>query len=431
MNRRGFLGGIGALAVVGGLSACGGNDTAGGGGGEAGSTDAAELNYYVWNEEQAKIMTKAMPTFNEKYPGIKVNITTTPYKEYFTKLQTQVSSGTDPDVYAMRGASIDLYASEGLLSPIDDLISEGRIDPANYPPALVDLYKVDGKQYGVPYDYDSVALWYNKAIFDQAGEEYPTDDWTWDDFTGTAARISEKLKGEGIYGCAAEPGDSQISYYNTIPAAGGYVISEDGTTSGYDQPEAIEGLDFWAQLMQNGSAPTIQQLTDQAGSEWFAAAKAAMIYAAAYNAPTFLESDHADDFQIVRLPTKVTNSSVVHGVANVVSARSKNQAAAKALVEWLSGEDYAKLIAASGIIIPAFAGTAEAYLAVKPEWNLQTFIDAAADENGSPYPSSLNTQAWASIEPNVFGDLWSGGKTAEQAGQEMAAQMNALLAEEK
>ncbi|WP_446909783.1 extracellular solute-binding protein, partial [Klebsiella pneumoniae] len=84
------------------------------------------------------------------------------------------------------------------------------------PEALVKLYTYDGKHYGVPKDFDTIGVFYNKKIFKDAGVELPTADWTWDDFHDKAKKISDWGKSKGIYGCATTiNGDGQGTYYNT------------------------------------------------------------------------------------------------------------------------------------------------------------------------------------------------------------------------
>lgn len=323
MKKTAGLVALSVLAALA-LSACGGGPTAG----SDGNAESAKLTYAVWDKNQAVVVEDLVKDFTAKNPGITVNVEVTPYKQYFTKLQTQASSGTEPDIYWMTGSNFKLYASNGLLTPLSDLPNGGNIDPANYPKALNDLYTYEGKQYGAPKDFDTVALWYNKEIFDKAGLKYPTNDWTWEEFTASAKTISEKLHGEGIYGTAWEMSDGQGSYYNTIPQAGGHVISADKTKSGYDDPKTLKGIDLIATTMANGSSPSIEQLTDTSGDKWFASGKAGMIYSESYMAPGYVQSPNKEKFGIVHLPKGEQKANVINGLANVVSKDSKNKAAA-------------------------------------------------------------------------------------------------------
>ncbi|GAB3838808.1 ABC transporter substrate-binding protein [Kribbella italica] len=428
MNRRGFLAGLAAAAVAGAVGGCGDNGGAGGGAGAEGSSDKASLTYTAWEEITPAVIKQQLPAFQKQFPGISVASTFTPWKDYFTKLQTQASSGTAPDVFAMNGVQFDLYAAEGKIDPIDQLVSDGQLDLSKYPKALVERYVWDGKQYAVPNNFDSVALFYNRAIFDQLGLKPPTDDWTWDEFLGTAAEISAKLKSKGIYGFTPTMGDSQTTYYNSIPAAGGYVINPDRTKSGYDLPETVEGLKFFADVLTNGTAPTIQQLTDVSGMDWFINGKGAMTWAASYNLADVAASKHAKDIQVVRLPTKKTNQCVLNGTATVISAQSKNKAAAREVLKWLAGPEFARSIAATGAVIPSYEGSQGAFLKTVPDWNLQVFIDAAKD--AYLYPTSKNTKAWDQLEAPTLAPLWQGKESAESVGKKLAEQMNAALAKE-
>ncbi|WP_028281522.1 sugar ABC transporter substrate-binding protein [Arthrobacter sp. H5] len=406
------------------LSACGGGAS---GGGSEGDAESAELTYAIWDKAQAPVVEELVADFTAENPGITVNVEVTPYNQYFTKLQTQASSGTAPDIFWMNGPNFQLYASNGQLTPLDELPNAADIDPANYPQALNDLYTFEGSRYGVPKDFDTVGFWYNKAIFDQAGMDYPTEDWTGEEFTTTAKAISDTLGDEGIFGTAWDT-DGQASWYNTVPQAGGWVISEDSTTSGYDDPKTIEGLDFIAQTMANGSSPTIEQLTDTAGSQWFASGKAAMMYSPSYMVPAFMDSEFKDQIDVAPLPEGEQAANVTHGLANVVSADSENKAAASRFLAFLGSEEAAQAWAESGAVIPAFNGSQDAWTESNPQWNLQVFLDAA--EYSVSYPISKNTAEWNALETEILSGLWAGNKTAEEAGAELAAAMNESLSKE-
>ena len=151
-----------------------------------------------------------------------------------------------------------------------------------------------------------------------------------------------------------------------------------------------------------------------------------MMQGAAFNVANFGESQYADQFQVIRMAKKQTDVSVVHGVAPVISAKSKNRAAARAFLAWICGPDYATKLAARASTIPGLAGTEGPYLESHPEWDLQVFLDAAKE--GYPYPVSKNTSAWTNLEATLLPDLWSGKITADQAGHDLASRMDAELA---
>ena len=118
--------------------------------------------------------------------------------------------------------------SNDMLLDLTDKIAESDvIDPANYPEDIWGLYTHEDKYYAVPKDVDTIALWYNKTMFDEAEMEYPTADWTWDDMFEAAKKLT---KDDGSqYGLALRNDNNQAGYYNMIYDNGGFVINDDKT----------------------------------------------------------------------------------------------------------------------------------------------------------------------------------------------------------
>ncbi|MFF1572326.1 ABC transporter substrate-binding protein [Leifsonia sp. NPDC058292] len=384
---------------------------------------SASISYAFWDSNQKPAMDALIKDFNKEYPKIKVTEQITPYQNFFTKLQTQGSSKTLPDVFWMNGPNFQLYASNGMLEPVSS-----AVDPSNYPAALNELYSYDGKQYGTPKDFDTIAVYYNKAIFDKAGVAYPTADWTWDEFHQKAKEISDKLKGDGIYGVASGLAGGQEVYYNTILQAGGSVISKDGKTSGYDDPKTIKGLQFVRDLVADGSSPSLSQLSDTPQDQWFINGKSAMFWSGTWSNAELLGSPIKDSIALVPLPKGERSATVIHGLANVVSKESKNKAAAVAFQNYLAGKKAAEIQAELGAANPAFNDTQEAFVKTAP-WDLNIFLTEANDSS-FPYPISKNTAAWNKLESDLLPDAFDGKRPVADVAKELADKMNAALAKE-
>lgn len=401
------------------LAGCAGGPADGGDG-----SGPAEITYALWDKNQVPALEQNIKDFNKEHPEIKVTIDVTPWEQYWTKLQTQASSKTLPDVFWMNGPNFQLYAGNGQLEKITD-----EVDPGDYPQALNDLYSLDGTQYGVPKDFDTVALWYNKDLLAKAGVEAPTDSWTWDEFHTAAKTVSDSLKGEGVYGVVAGLSNGQSSYYDSILQAGGEILTDDGTKSGYDSPEAIKGIQFWTDLIADGSSPSVQQLADTDADSWFETGKAAFFYSGTWSVSRLAESDVADQISVAPLPKDERQATVIHGLANVVSANSKHKAAAQAFQDFLGTELAQKTQAEMGAANPAFNGTQQAFVDSQPTFNLQVFLDAATDY-AFPYPASKNTAAWNQLEAELLPAALSGERPVADVAKDLAEQMNAALADE-
>lgn len=389
---------------------------------ETGGDEEVTLKYAIWDENQKPAMEEIIAAYQEEHPNVSVDIQIIPSTEYWTKIQTSVSSGSGPDVFWMNGPNFALYASNGAIAPLGDQ----SINTSDYPEALVDLYSYAGELYAAPKDLDTIGVWYNKELFDAAGVPYPTEGWTWEDMQAAAAALTDPAA--GVYGIAAAP-YGQMTYYNTIYQAGGEVINADRTESGYDSPQALAGIEFWTDFIEVGQSPTSQQMTDTSPFDMWYAGKIAMFWDGSWAARPNSESDIGDVVNVAALPAGPEgNQSVVHGLANVANAKSKNLDEAKAFATFASGEQAAEIMAKTGTVIPAFSGTQQTWVDSLPQYDLEVFIEAL--ENAVPYPISKNTSAWNKHEADILAQVWAGTVSPEDGLADLAEQMQAELDKE-
>ena len=114
----------------------------------------------------------------------------------------------------------------GLLLNLDAYIADdSAIDLGNYYEDIVDIYRSpdNGAQYALPKDHDTIALLYNKNIFDYNGLEYPSEEWTWEDLREVAMKNAEL----GVYGFAMDVSNTQDGWYNILYGYGGKIITDD------------------------------------------------------------------------------------------------------------------------------------------------------------------------------------------------------------
>lgn len=424
-TRRLFLGGTVALGAST-LAACGGGENGGGSiPEEVPADESAKIAYSIWDQAQKPAMEKIVAAFNEEYPNIEVAISVTPFAQYFEKLQTQATGGDLPDVFWMNGPNFQLYAAEGKLQ---DLAEVPGIDTSKYPEAMNDLYTMEDVQYAAPKDFDTIALWWNEELFERAGVAAPDGNWTWDDYAQAARDITAALGSEGIWG-GCNSIENQAYLYPLSFQAGGEIISEDGTTSGYDSPGTIEAFTFARSLVEEEAHPSIAYLTDNKPSDVFNGGKSAMLWSGNWSAAVFKDSPVKESIRTAPLPQGSETANVIHGIGNAMAAEGKNKAAAAAFLAFVSGEAANIIQAEEGAANPAYEGTATAYVEALPEFDLQMFIDNAADAR--PYPVSKNTGAWLSLESDYFPRILNGELEVEAGLGELAEKMNQALADEQ
>lgn len=436
ITRRGFMGLSASAATVAGLAACGSSSSSGGPGPDSAYTPppkdlTAELRYAIWDASQVDSMKKVVQAFNKTYPKITVNVEVTPFDHYWTKLQTEASSGTTPDIFWMNPLSFELYASGKKLMPTKPLADAGVIKQDDYPPPAWDMYNYDKVHYGVPKDNDAIAIWYNKSIFSQYDIAPPKDAWTWDDLTAKLEEIKNKSKGKvfGMTGPVDAHGNH--SWYNAIYQAGGHVLSEDKKTCGYDQPQAVEGVKFWAEMISNKYVPSIKQLTDTAWASWFTSGRAAMACAGSWQLNTFYEALGKDLEVAPWASGSKGNPTCVSASNNMMPAKPnpKNEAASLAFLQFFGGKEAALIQAKGHIVIPAFTdGQAPWFESAPGVDHLSIFKQAI--QSGFQNPHTLNTAAWQKVELEGLLPVFQGNKDAQSACSAVAPKINDLLAKE-
>ena len=212
------------------------------------------ITYAVWDSNQAALLQTVADEFHQANPNITIQIQVNAWSDYWTALEAAATGGSLPDTFWMHSNNIYYYGSNDQLLDLTDYIAKSDlVDLKNYPQGLDDIYKINGKQYAIPKDYDTIALWYNKTLFDAAGLSYPDDTWTWDTLR-SAAKTLTKADGSQYGFCAGL--HNQEGYYNFVYQNGGEILNADGK-SGYDEDATIGGIKEYFSYVWDGLSPAI------------------------------------------------------------------------------------------------------------------------------------------------------------------------------
>lgn len=409
------------------LSACSSNSESGASNESTPSATSKEkvtLTYALWDQSFASAFEKAAEAFESKNPNIDVKIEVTPFGQYWTKLDTTTTGGSLTDLFWMNGPNSYKYISNEILMPITEPLKD---DIANFPESLVASYVWEDNVYAVPFEFATVGLWYNKKLFDEANIPYPDASWDWDKLKEATKKLTDPAK--GVWGIAAD--DSGFAnYYNTIVQNGGYVISDDKKTSGYDKPETIEGLKLWTDMIKDGVSPTKAQMTETSAQVMFESGKVAMAYLGTWVVGGFGENKYVrQNAAVAPLPKGKTDASgIIHGAATAINAKTKHPEEALAFLKFLASKEANEIFAEVGAFIPAYNGMQDKWVASIPEFQLQAYVDAI--ENSKPYPISKHTTKWEDVQNEFFKKAWYGEMTIEDAAKQVAEKMNEILAKE-
>lgn len=274
------------------------------------------------NEENLDLIVEA---FEAENPGITIDVTTLPYADYFTTLQTDLAAGTIADVVDTNYDFFPQLAASGALAPLE--VS----NPGAYRESLLEAYSVDGVSYALPSSFSAVVLYYNADLFDQAGLDYPSADWTWEDEREAAEAIT--ALGDDIWG-SHQP-VSFYEFYKVLAQNGESFLTEDGTAVAFNTPGGIEAAE-WLTSKSGTVMPTIEQGqgSPDFDTNLFVEGKLGMMHTGIWVFGAVADVPFAWDIAVE--PGNGTQASAVFSNAVGVSANAENVEAATLWAEFLT-----------------------------------------------------------------------------------------------
>lgn len=365
------------------------------------------------NEENLDAIVQA---FEEENPDIDVQVETTPYADYFTKLQTAVAGGTAGDAFELNYENFVTYAEGGTLAELD-------VDGEAYTTSLLEAFQRDGKQLGLPESFSDVVLFYNKDLFDAAGVPVPTSDWTWADERAAAQQLTDAAA--GVFG-DYQPATFH-EFYKALAQAGGQFLTDDGSATAFDSPEGIAAA-TWLTEKSGTVMPTEAQGagTPDYDSTLFKDGKLAMWHSGIWMFGPLADVPFAWD--IVVEPGDATQASAMFTNGVVVNAASEHPEEAQAWLEFLtSSQAMVDTRLEAGWELPPVADTdaLAPYLEQAPPANRQAVFDAL-EETVLP-PVIARQQEMQDAVTEELGNAAAGRKTVEQALSDAAQRVDALL----
>jgi multiple sugar transport system substrate-binding protein len=237
----------------------------------------------------------------------------------------------------------------GALVPLDDFLDgEYPLDPGIYLPGVLGPGRWEGQQYLLPKDFSPLAVYYNKALFDQLGVPYPQSGWSWEQFLATAQALTRDTDGDGatdIWGVQL-PAAWSTGFEYWVAAGGGSLVSPDGTSfvGHLDSPQTTAALQFYADLYQRHrvAPPPADMAAFGGGNKDFAEGRAAMQLFGRWPQVDY-RANEAIELGVVGVPTGAQRANILLWGGIGISALSKNQEAAWRFLRFYAGEPGAQV----------------------------------------------------------------------------------------
>ena len=404
-----------ALSMILSLAACGGSGGSGGSGSGSSGGSSNSLTINIWDSNQQAGLQQIADEWS-KTSGVSAKIEVVDWDNYWTLLEAGASGGEMPDVFWTHSNTVQLYMDNDVLLKLNDYIAnDPAIDLSNYYEGIVNLYtRSDGNVYALPKDHDTIALLYNKALFDQYGVAYPTSDWTWDDMYEAAKTITEGSNGD-VYGMAMNTSNNQDGWYNLVYDYGAEIINDahNGTTIGSAEGKA--GMEMVRKLLTVGAPQSV--VAETGTDSLFMSAKTAMITQGSWMINAFYTAEHHDDYYWALLPYADVNGngkcdsgerySAYNGLGWAAAASTKNPDAAYSLISYFCAKEGQLEQAKLGVTMGGMKGVSEEFANAFPGMDVSAFIKIE-DYDLFFRPYTRKTTIWedALQQTGGFLDAW-------------------------
>lgn len=244
--------------------------------GAAGAEPVTVRYTFVADPGELEIRQKAVDEFQSQNANIKINAELIPEDGMAEKIVTMVAGGAAPDVVYVHPSFVPLFATQNVLLPLDDFAqADPTYDASDFYETVVAHFVRDGKTYGYPYYSGPLVTFFNKTLFDQAGEPYPSeytegfkegsDDWTWDKALEVAMRMTKGEGADKIFG--NWPISMSLHWFDSMVwSFGGELWTEDMTKCLLTEPAAMDAIQYQADtIMKYNAAPLPQQTEGMPG----------------------------------------------------------------------------------------------------------------------------------------------------------------------
>ncbi len=327
-----------------------------------------ELQLMGWASSEAENtrLQAVVDTFNAANPDINVTLNLVP--SYNEKLQASLAGGSPPDVFYVDSFKFPDFVTAGALEPMGDRI----LEPDDFYDSLRAAFTWEGTFYCPPKDFSTLALEYNKDLFDAAGVKYPTPDWTWDDLQAAAEVLTDA--DNGAYGMVLSADFARWIAF--LYQAGGTVTDPDFTKMTINSPEVLEALNFYVNLVLDGYAAQPSDLDSGWNGEAFGKGLAAMTIEGNWIVP-YLKDQFPDvNWGVTELPAgPAGKATMAFTVCYAVPANGKNNEAAIKLVNFLTGPEGMQEWTDLGLAMPTRRSLRDHWLEKFPE--LEPFLNGA------------------------------------------------------
>lgn len=405
------------------------NTNAGGGTGasDSGGDGAGSITFRLWDDVAQPAYEESFTKFTES-SGIQVNVDVVPWDDYWKKLPLDIAAGDGPDIFWLNSASYTQFQQAGNLVNISETL--GTEAQTNWVDAVVELYTRDGSLWGVPQIWDSIALYYNKKLVDEA--KVRIDELAFDPAANTdpLRDAAKALTKDGVFGFNSEADRQAI--IGPFLASNGAVWQDDSDMYAFNTPEGVAVFDYLQKLVNELKVSASAADTNPNGDftrDLFIQGKLALYQSGPYRLKSIADAvDGAFEWAIAPMVKGPQGpKSLVHGVVAAGNAKSEKQEQIAKALEWLGSKDGQLPLGEQGISFPAHKDAQDSFANFWKDKGVDVEQFVTAAENPAPADTGAKSLAGLAAVMPIFQEIFAGNISAKDGVKKAQDEGNAAM----
>lgn len=418
-----------------------------------GSAQAVELKYMMWDANQKPAYQACAKQFEQQNPDIKIKIVQKGWDDYWTEITTGFIAGTAPDVFVDHLSKYPQFAKNKQLVDVAPLIKRDSVTTDIYAKGLYETWGHNGAQYGLPKDWDTIAIVYNKDMFKAAGiDPEVVKNWSWNpkdggSFGKVMAQLSidengnnalnpkfdakrVKTYGYQVSGAGGMAGQTEWSHF---AYSNGFKFNDGpwSTNFHYDDPKLAETIQWIADLPKKGYSAQFQDVMKPgaSASALFAAGKTAMVADGSWMI-SWYASNAKFKYGFAMLPVGPKGrATMFNGLADSIWAGTKNKEESWKWVKYLGSQACQSTVADYGVVFPAVTQVVEQAVKAHQKMGIDSaaFVDMARKSDTFLTPIADNASRIEQIMKASIESVFLGKTDASSALKAANTQVKAAL----
>jgi multiple sugar transport system substrate-binding protein len=422
------------------------------------SSDAADhdgkvtVNYWLWDDKQQPAYQECADAFSKANPNITVKFTQTAWDQYWQNLTTQLASGSAPDVWTDHASYYPQFVASNQILDIQPYADQDHVDLTQYQAGLADLFVKDGKRYGLPKDWDTMALVYNTKLVTDT-DTGGLGDLTWNPADGGTleqAIAKATVDDKGHHGLDPAFDKAHVKVYGFLPewadgaqgqngwgdlaVANGFTFLDKnpwGTHYQYDDPRLTETIGWFKHLIDAGYAPKFDKQSTLSRDAVMESGTGAFTITGSWTIGTYFGDSAKQKYALAPLPTgPAGRKTAINGLSDAIYAGTKHPDQAWAWVKFLGSTACQDIVAQHAVVFPAIKSSTGKALAAHQAAgrDVHVFTDEAAAPGGTFFlPITDHGNEVSQIVQDSIQSVVLGQSAPGEALKKANDQVNALL----